>query len=46
MQIDDLKPGLLRDLLAWARNRFAAHPQRALAAQAHVRPRAAVKLLK
>lgn len=41
----DLKPGALKELLAYMKRKLAADPQEALGAQAHVPAPAAVKLL-
>jgi hypothetical protein len=45
MEIEDLKPGLLSDLVSWVAGVLAGDPTQGLEAQAHVQPRAAVKLL-
>jgi len=45
VEIGDLKPGALRDLVSWVKSKIAARAQRSVQAQAHVRPEAAVKLL-
>jgi hypothetical protein len=44
-EMGDLKPGALRDLVAWVKSKLAAQAQRSTQAQAHVSPEAAVKLL-
>jgi hypothetical protein len=46
MEIGDLKPGVLMDLMSWGPKKLTAHPRRALAAQANVSPEAAIRLLK
>lgn len=45
VEIGDLKPGVLRDLVSWVKSTIAAQAQRSAQAQAHVSPEAAVKLL-
>jgi hypothetical protein len=45
MDIEDLKPGLLNDVAAWAAGEIASEPRQALQAQAHVPPEGAIKLL-
>jgi len=45
VEVGDLKPGMLRDLVSWVKSRIAAQAQRSEQAQAHVSPEAAVKLL-
>jgi hypothetical protein len=45
MAIEDLKPGLLKDIAAWAASVIAGEPEQALQGQAFIQPRAAMKLL-
>ena len=45
VEIGDLKPGMLKDLVSWVKSKIAAQAQRSAQAQAHVSPEAAVKLL-
>ncbi len=44
-EIEDLKPGMLDELLSWARSKIAMDASLALAAQARVSSEAAIKLL-
>ncbi len=45
LQMDDLKPGTLVELMAWVTQKLALEPERATQAQARIRPEVAVKLL-
>jgi hypothetical protein len=45
MDIEDLRPGLLNDVAAWAASEIAGEPEQALQVQANVPPQGAVKLL-
>jgi hypothetical protein len=45
VEIGDLKPGALRDLVSWVKSEIAANAERSTQVQAHVSPEAAVKLL-
>ncbi len=45
LNMEDLKPGLLKDLASWVASEIGSGSSGALAAQANVRPDAAVKLL-
>jgi hypothetical protein len=45
LNMEDLKPGLLKDLASWVASELGGDPSRALDAQANVQPEAAVKLL-
>lgn len=45
MEVEDLTPGVLEELIAWVADRIAARSDQAIQAQAHVRPEAAIKLL-
>ena len=45
MEVEDLKPGVLEELIAWVAAQIAAKADQATQAQAHVRSEAAIKLL-
>jgi len=45
MEVKDLKPGVLEELIAWVAAQIAAKADQATQAQAHVRSEAAIKLL-
>jgi hypothetical protein len=45
VEVGDLKPGMLTDLVAWVASEISGGPDRALQMQAQVDPERAVKLL-
>ena len=45
LNMEDLKPGLLKDLVSWVASEIGSGPSGALAAQANIQPDTAVRLL-
>jgi len=45
MEVEELKPGVLDELIAWVASQIAAQSDQATKAQAHIRSEAAIKLL-
>ena len=45
MEVEDLRPGVLDELIAWVVEQIAAKSDQATQAQAHIRAEAAIKLL-
>jgi hypothetical protein len=45
IEVSDLKPGTLPELITWVADKLSADPDRAEQAQANVRPEMAMKLL-
>lgn len=46
VDMEDLKPGMTTELLAWAASKLQDNPQAAQGVQAHIDPRRAVSLLR
>ena len=45
VEVEDLKPGVLEELITWVAAQIAAKSDQAMQAQSHVRSEAAIKLL-